>query len=65
MVVVRSQAEVNPPVTQQISGVDLIGSGVGGTGQLHYRGGPGVQDGVDTPSSYPTATCPPAGWSNG
>ena len=65
MVVVRSQAEVNPPVTQQIGGVDLIGSGVGGTGQLHYRGCPGVRDGVDTPSPYPTATCPPVGWSNG
>ena len=50
MVVVRSQAEVNPPVTQQIGGVDLIGSGAGGTGQLHYRGCPGVRDGVDTPS---------------
>ena len=65
MVVVRSQAEVNPPVTQQIGGVDLIGSGAGGTGQLHYRGCPGVRDGVDTPSPYPTATCPPVGWSNG
>ena len=29
------------------------------------RGCPGVRDGVDTPSSYPTATCPPVGWSNG
>ena len=65
MVVVRSQAEVNPPVTQQIGGVDLIGSGAGGTGQLYYRGCPGVRDGVDTPSSNPTATCPPVGWSNG
>ena len=25
----------------------------------------GVRDGVDTPSPYPTATCPPVGWSNG
>ena len=50
MVVVRSQAEVNPPVTQQIGGVDLIGSGADGTGQLHYRGCPGVRDGLDTPS---------------
>ena len=54
-----------PPVTQQIGGVDLIGSGLGGTGQLYYRGCRGVRDGVDTPSSYPTATCPPVGWSNG
>ena len=54
-----------PPVTRQIGGVDLIGSGAGGTGQLHYRGCPGVRDGVDTLSPYPTATCPPAGWSNG
>ena len=38
---------------------------LGGTGQLHYRGCRGVRDGVDTPSSYPTATCPPVGWSNG
>ena len=29
MVVVRSQAEVNPPVTQQIGAVGLIGSGIG------------------------------------
>ena len=60
MVVVRSQAEVNPPVTQQIGGVDLIGSGAGGTGQLHYRGCPGVRDGVDTTQFLPNrylSTC--------
>ena len=29
------------------------------------RGSRGPAVGVDTPSPYPTATCPPAGWSSG
>ena len=43
----RSPAEVNPlPVTQQLGEVGLIGSGIGGAGQLHHRGCLGIGDGA-------------------
>ena len=45
--VYRAPAEVNPlPVTQQLGEVGLIGSGIGGAGQLHHRSCLGVGDGV-------------------
>ena len=48
----RSPAEVNPlPVTQQLGEVGLIGSGIGGRGQLHHGCCLGVGDGVAGPAA--------------
>ena len=56
--VYRSPTEVDPlPVTQPLGQVGLIGSGIGGAGQLHYRGCLGVGDGVaELSASVPWAS---------
>ena len=55
----RAPAEVNPlPVTQQLGEVGLIGSPVGGAGQLHHRSCLGVGDGVAGPTAaVPVGQC--------
>ena len=53
--VVRSQDEVPLPVTLQLGGVGLIGSGVGGAGQLQDPFHPLVSMGI---CSYPPCVQP-------
>ena len=57
--VYRSPAEVNPlPVAQQLGEVGLIGSGIGGAGQLHHRSCLGVGDGVaGSTAAVPVGQC--------
>ena len=54
-----SPAGVNPlPVTQQLGEVGLIGSPVGGAGQLHHRSCLGVGEGVAGPTAaVPVGQC--------
>ena len=55
----RPPAEVNSlPATQQLGEVGLIGSGIGGAGQLHHRSCLGVGDGVaGSMASVPVSQC--------